>query len=197
MELIRNPTLRKKLQDEVDGVVGRDRLVQEADLPRMPLLDAVVKETLRLHPPGPFLLPRQPSQNSKVGGYDIPSNARVFVSLWAIGRDPDVWERPLEFLPERFLDKPRDYNGSFHEFLPFGSGRRICPGMNLGLLMLHLQLAHLVHLCDYALPPGLTPEQMDMSEAPGFNIPKLIPLQVVATPRLAPSFYKVHFNREF
>ncbi|CAM6091206.1 unnamed protein product [Calypogeia fissa] len=193
-ELVRHPKLMKKVQDEVDFVVGRERMVRDDDIPQLKLLEAVVKETLRLHPPGPFLLPRQPIQNCKVGGYDIPSTARVFVSTWAIGRDPAVWENPLEFLPERFLDNPRDFNGSFHEFLPFGSGRRICPGMNLGLLMLRLQLANLVHLCNYSLPPGQMLEDMDMTVSPGFNLPKRVPLEVIATPRLAPEFYKTHLG---
>lgn len=183
----------KRAQDEVDSVVGRERLVREEDVPQLKFLGAIVKETLRLHQ-SLFLIPRQPTQNCQVGGYDIPSNARVFVNVHAICRDPAVWERPVEFVPQRFLDKSIDFNGTFHEYLPFGSGRRMCPGINFGTLMVHFQLAHLVHLCNYSLPGGLKPEDMDMSEASGFNDQKCVPLEVIATPRLAPDFYETHLN---
>lgn len=108
-ELMHKPETLKRVQDEVDSVVGRERLVREQDIPQLQLLGAIIKETFRLHS-SPFLIPRQPSENTKVAGYDIPSTARVFVSIWAIQRDPAVWEQPLEFLPDRFLEKTRDFS---------------------------------------------------------------------------------------
>ncbi|XP_028796869.1 tabersonine 16-hydroxylase 2-like [Neltuma alba] len=100
-------------------------------------MKAVLKETMRLHPPEPLLIPRESSESCGINGYTIPSRTQVFVNAWAIGRDPTCWERAEEFLPERFSDSEIDYKGFNFELIPFGAGRRICPGTSLANLLLH------------------------------------------------------------
>jgi cytochrome P450 len=193
-ELLKNPNLMKRVQDEIDAVVGRDRPVAEQDLSELKLLNAVIRETFRLHPNGPYLIPRQGNADCKVGGYDIPSNARILISIWGLHRDEDSWENPLEFIPERFLDqdRPLPYNGADHAFMPFGSGRRHCPGINLGVLFVQETLATLLHICDFSLPPGKLPEDIDFAEEPGVILVMKNPVEMCVSPRLAPEFYKTH-----
>jgi flavonoid 3'-monooxygenase len=194
-ELIKNPKLLKRVQDEIDSVVGRDRPVTEDDLSEMKFLNAVIKETFRLHPTAAYLHPRQGSADCKVGGYDIPSNAHIYINIWHIGRDEGSWENPLEFNPERFLDpkRPFPFSGTDHAFMPFGSGRRQCPGINLGLLLIPITLATFFHVFDFSLPHGKKPSDRDLEELPGMALPMKTPLEVFVTPRLAPEFYKTYF----
>ncbi|KAH7437710.1 hypothetical protein KP509_05G085200 [Ceratopteris richardii] len=158
-ELLGHPHILKKLQDELSSVVGSTRLVQESDVENLPYLRAVVKETMRLHPAVPLLLPHAARQQCQVNEYDIPSGTPVYVNVWAIGRDPNAWENPLKFHPERFLDSKMDVRGHHFELLPFGSGRRGCPGLALGISNVHLMLANLVHVFEWA-----TLTELDMTE---------------------------------
>ncbi|KAL3696130.1 hypothetical protein R1sor_010206 [Riccia sorocarpa] len=185
-ELMRHPEIRSKLQQEIDQVVGQHRAVEESDLPQLKYLEAVVKESLRLHPVVPLLLPHENLVKTKVFGYDIPAQTRVYLNVYAIQRDPQVWENPLTFKPERFLKKEnKDFRGHDFEFLPFGSGRRACPGMNLGLIMMHLTVAQMLHACEFSLPPGMTPEQVSVEETFVLTAVRAHPLQLLVAPRLA------------
>ncbi|PTQ26692.1 hypothetical protein MARPO_0596s0001, partial [Marchantia polymorpha] len=150
-ELLRHPNILERLQSELDDVIGTERLVEEADLNNLEYLQAVVKETLRLHPVAALGVPHYSTEATKVAGYDIPANTRVMLNLYAIGRDPKVWENPLKFDPSRFLNSPVDVRGHHYEVLPFGAGRRKCPGMNLGLVSVAYNLAQLVHACSISL----------------------------------------------
>ncbi|OAY78368.1 Cytochrome P450 71A1 [Ananas comosus] len=169
-ELINHPEKMKKLRDEVRSVVGTDRMVLEEDLNNMAYLKAVIKETLRLHPPFPLLVPRESIEDTNLMGYHIPAKTRVIINAWAIGRDPESWERPEEFSPERFLDSLIDYRGQDFQFIPFGAGRRGCPGINFAMPTAELALANLVHRFDWELPGRIKEEKMDCSEVNGITV---------------------------
>ncbi|KAF0899600.1 hypothetical protein E2562_020792 [Oryza meyeriana var. granulata] len=170
-ELIRKPNVMTKLQDEVRKNTSEgSKMVCEDNLEKMPYLKAVVKETLRLHPPVPFLLPHLSMAQCDVNGYTIPANTRVIVNVWALGRDANYWEKPEEFMPERFMDSGNtannnvDFKGTDFQFLPFGAGRRICPGMNFGVASVELMLANLMCCFDWELPDGLDKDDVDMTD---------------------------------
>lgn len=182
-ELIRNPTSMKVLQNEVRRVGGSKEEIDETDLEEMPYLKAVIKEGLRLHPPVPLLVPRESTQDTKLLGYDIAAHTRVMVNVWAIARDPSVWKNPDEFCPERFLDSSIDFKGFHFDFIPFGAGRRGCPGIAFAMSVDELALAKLVHKFEFALPDGERVEDLDMSEANGMTVHKKLPLLLVPTSR--------------
>ncbi|KAK7330300.1 hypothetical protein VNO77_24490 [Canavalia gladiata] len=192
-ELIKNPNLMVKLQQELDSVVGRDRLVTELDLPHLPYLEAVVKETFRLHPSTPLSLPRVAAESCEIFGYHIPKGATLLVNVWAIARDPKEWPNPLEFKPERFLPGGEkadvDVKGNDFEVIPFGAGRRICAGMTMGLRVVQLLTATLAHAFDWDLENGLNPEKLNMDEAYGLTLQRAVPLSVHPRPRLSPHVY--------
>ncbi|KAF8369713.1 hypothetical protein HHK36_032264 [Tetracentron sinense] len=146
-ELMQHPEVMRRAQEELDDVVGVNNIVEESHLPKLQYLDAIVKETLRLHPALPLLVPHCPSLSCIVGGYTVPKGTRVFLNVWAMQRDPQVWNNPLEFQPERFLRDAGtcDYSGNNFNYLPFGSGRRICAGITLAQRMLMYVLASLLH----------------------------------------------------
>jgi ferulate-5-hydroxylase len=183
-ELIKSPEDLKEVQQELDEVVGLNRRVEEFDFGKLTYLKCALKETLRLHPPIP-LLPHETSENTTVNGYFIPKRARVIINAWAIGRDKNYWEEPESFKPSRFL-KPGvpDFKGSNFEFIPFGSGRRSCPGMQLGLYALDLAVAHLLHCFTWELPDGMIPSEMDMSDVFGLTAPRAIRLIAIPTKRV-------------
>ncbi|OAY75935.1 Cytochrome P450 71A1 [Ananas comosus] len=181
-ELVRNPKAMKKLKEEIRGIVGSNPTVREEDLASMPYLKAVIKETLRLHPPGPLLVPRELMQDTKMQGYDIPKKTRVFVNVWAIGRDPGVWEDPEEFKPERFFGNSIDFKGQDYELLPFGGGRRVCPGIGFAVVVIELALANVVHRFDWELPNEMRGEELDMDEVFGQTVRRKNSLQLVAKP---------------
>ncbi|CAN6310384.1 unnamed protein product [Urochloa humidicola] len=181
-ELIRHPAALKKVQDEIRAVVGSNKeRVQHDDMPRLKYLRMVVKETLRLHPPATLLVPRQTTRQITVGGYDIPADMKVIVNAWAIGRDPDVWVNPEEFFPERFEGSDIDFNGAHFELLPFGAGRRICPGLAMGVANVEFILANLLYCFNWELPDGVRREDVSMEEAGSLTFHKKIPLIVVPT----------------
>ncbi|PWA50071.1 cytochrome P450 98A2 [Artemisia annua] len=183
-ELLRNPTVQQRVQKELDNVIGSGEVMTELDIPNLPYLRCVVKETLRLHAPTPLMLPHQANQNLNIGNYNIPKGSRVFVNVWAIGRDQDVWKDPLVFRPERFLEEDVDIKGHDYRLLPFGSGRRVCPGAQLGINLTSLMLGRLLHHFEWSLPEGMRVEEIDMLEMSGIVGYKKIPLEVVPTPRL-------------
>ncbi|KAL9237896.1 hypothetical protein vseg_012391 [Gypsophila vaccaria] len=189
-ELIRNPRVQKKAQEELDRVIGSERIMTEEDFTTLPYLQALAKESLRLHPPTPLMLPHKAKAHVKVGGYDIPKGAIVYVNVWALGRDPNVWKDPNEFRPERFFEENIDMKGQDFRLLPFGAGRRICPGAQLGINLVTSMLGHLLHHFDWNPPNGVRPEDIDMTENPGLVTYMSSPLQAVANPRLPEELYK-------
>ncbi|OVA20243.1 Cytochrome P450 [Macleaya cordata] len=178
-ELLSNPTTMKKVREEITEVVGHDRKIEESDIEDLPYLRSVIKETLRLHPPIPLLVPRSVIKDTELMGYVIPKDTQVFVNVWGLGRDPDSWEDPLSFKPERFLNSNVDYRGQNFEFLPFGAGRRICPGLPLGHQMLHLVLGSLLQSFEWSLEDGVTPETLDKGEKMGMSLRKAELLKAV------------------
>ncbi|XP_059299291.1 geraniol 8-hydroxylase-like [Lycium ferocissimum] len=189
-ELLRKPQELNKVRQEIIEQIGSERLVKESDIDKLPYLQAVVKETLRLHPPVPLLVPRKALSDTEMFGYTVPKNSQIFVNVWSMGRDPKYWEKPLEFLPERFIKSSVDYKGRDFEYIPFGTGRRICPGMPLAIRMVNLMLASIVQPFNWKLPKGLAPENLDTVEQYGLTLRKAIPL--VAIPSMEEN-YKVMF----
>ncbi|XP_016482834.1 cytochrome P450 98A2-like [Nicotiana tabacum] len=189
-EVIKNPRVQQKAQEELDRVVGYERVMNETDFPNLPYIQCVAKEALRLHPPTPLMLPHRANANVKIGGYDIPKGSNVHVNVWAVARDPEVWKNPLEFRPERFLEEDVDMKGHDFRLLPFGAGRRVCPGAQLGINLVTSMLGHLLHHFHWAPSNGLSPEEIDMGENPGLVTYMRTPLQADATPRLPAELYK-------
>ncbi|XP_074268802.1 cytochrome P450 736A117-like [Silene latifolia] len=180
-EIIRHPKVMHELQKEIREITGTKYEVNEDDLKQMKYLKAVIKETLRLHPPIPLLVPRLSLVDAKVNGYDIPAGTGVITNAWAIQRDPATWEEPETFNPERFLNSPTDFKGQDFELIPFGSGRRICPGILFAISNNELVLANLMHKFDWTLPGGANSNTLDASECKGLTIHRKTPLLVVAT----------------
>ncbi|CAL5441214.1 unnamed protein product [Camellia sinensis] len=181
-ELLKHPQIMKKLQNEVRKIAKGKLNITEDDLENMYYLKAVIKESLRMHPPAPLLVPRESIQDAKVMDYDIVAGTQVIVNAWAIARDPLSWEDPEEFRPERFLNSSIDFKGHNFEFIPFGAGRRGCPGTLFAMNVDELALASVVHKFNLSLPDGASGEDLDMTEAAGLNIHKKNPLIVVPTP---------------
>ena len=192
-EMLKNPKIFHQLHKELDQVVGKNRLLQESDIPNLPYLRAVCKETFRKHPSVPLSIPRVSENACEVNGYYIPKNTRLLVNVWAIGRDPDVWEDPLEFRPERFIGDHKNARvepwGNDFELIPFGGGRRICVGIKMGVALVEYIMGVLVHSFEWQL----TPENHDlnMDEMFGLALQKAEPLVVVALPRLQLDAYKI------
>ncbi|CAI9281599.1 unnamed protein product [Lactuca saligna] len=178
--LVSDPKVMKKTQEEVRNVVGKKGRVDEDDLSKLTYLKAVVKETLRLYPPAPLLVPRESQKDVILHGYKINKKTIVYVNAFAIGRDPEVWENPEEFIPERFLGSDIDFRGNNFEFIPFGGGRRICPGMSMGVVTVELLIANLVYLFDWALPDGMRKEDLDFEAMEGITMHKRKDLCLVA-----------------
>ncbi|XP_062029644.1 cytochrome P450 736A117-like [Rosa rugosa] len=185
-EIIKHPSVMSKLQNEVRGVnKAEEDILTEDDLIDMPYLKAVIKETLRLHPPLTLLLPRISTQDVKINGYDIKANTQVIVNAWQIARDPKSYDyKPEEFEPERFLNANSgiSYKGNDFELIPFGAGRRLCPGVQFATAVNEIALANLVHKFNWTLPGGVTIEDIDMTETAGITAHKRDPLKAVAIP---------------
>lgn len=186
-ELLANPEKLRRVQEELDEKVGRARAVVESDLANLPYLRAVVNEALRLHPPTPLLAPHRSLEACHIAGYHIPADTLAFVNVWAIHRDPSIWANPLDFCPERFLPSLLDVTpGQHFGFLPFGSGRRSCPGWKLGLLNAQNVLANLLHAFHWATPTGKPPP---LTEEFGLTVAIKVPLIAVPMPRLPIPLY--------
>ncbi|XP_047973442.1 cytochrome P450 71A1-like [Salvia hispanica] len=177
--LVKKPAAMERLQKEIRELVGDRTQVNEDDLPKLAYLKAVIKETLRLFPAAPLLLPRESMSDCKINGYTIPAKTLVFINAWAIGRDPESWENPDEFMPERFLNSSIDILGTDFEVIPFGAGRRGCPGIAMGLATVELTLANLLHSFDWEFPPGVSKEDIDTQVLPGLTMHKKHPLCLV------------------
>ncbi|KAF9601739.1 hypothetical protein IFM89_022853 [Coptis chinensis] len=189
-ELINNPHVFKKAREEIESVVGTDKLVQESDIPNLPYIQAIVKETLRLHPTAPVIL-RECNKDCNIEGYDILNKTKIFINIWAIGRDPKYWENQLEFKPERFLNQEAFVDGKGVQFqlLPFGSGRRSCPGEPLALHVMHVTVASMVQCFDWRISGSIGKQAgVDMKERPGFTLRMATPLQCIPRSHCAP-FY--------
>ncbi|KAL0739772.1 hypothetical protein Bca4012_081285 [Brassica carinata] len=184
-ELLQNPKAMKKVQDEIDSVIGQNGVVQESDISQLPYLQAVVKETFRLHPAAPLLLPRKAETNVEILGFHVPKDTQVLVNVWAVGRDPSRWENPNRFEPERFLGKETDVKGRDYELTPFGAGRRICPGLPLAVKIVPLMLASLLYSFDWKLPNGVSSEDLDMDESFGLTLHKTNALHAVPVKKRA------------
>lgn len=172
----------KKLQNELKEVVGMDRIVEESHLPKLEYLDCVMRESLRLHPPDP-LSSHEAMQESIVDGFHLPKKTRVLViNAWSIARDPAAWKDPENFSPERFIGSNVDVRGHDVQLIPFGTGRRGCPGIQLGLTIVQLIVAQLVHCFDWKLPHEcMLPEDLDMTEHIGLVTSRAIHLTVIPT----------------
>ena len=169
-EMIRNPETMKRAQYEVRNFYNDRGNVDESRLHELKYLHAIIKEALRLHPSAPLLLPRECDQECKINGYDIPAKAQIIVNAWAISRDPLYWSEAEKFNPSRFLDSEIDYKGNNFEYIPFGAGRRICPGISYSQAVVQLVLAQLLFHFDWKLPGDLKPEELDMADKLGRTI---------------------------
>ncbi|XP_021802653.1 cytochrome P450 CYP736A12-like [Prunus avium] len=183
-ELMRHPKAMKKVQKELEDVVGLGRMVEESDLGKLDYLSMVVKETMRLHPVAPLLVPHAATEDCTVNGYHITKKSRVIINAWAIGRDPSAWTDAEEFIPERFEGSDVDVRGNHFQLIPFGSGRRRCPGIQLGLMVVQLMLAQLVHCFDWELPNNMLPEELDMTEVFGITVARAKRLIAIPSYRL-------------
>ncbi|MED6195854.1 hypothetical protein PIB30_041883 [Stylosanthes scabra] len=187
LELIKNPDKMERATREVRELVllkkEKNVMVEESDLSMLPYLKSVVKEALRIHPPAPLLVPRETIQPCTIKGYGIPAGTRVFINAKAIAMDPACWENPNEFTPERFLHNPIDYfKGQHIEMLPFGAGRRGCPGVNFAMPLVELSLANLLLRFDWKLPNGIGRNEVDIQEAIGLTMHKKSPLCLIPFP---------------
>ncbi|KAK7285533.1 hypothetical protein RJT34_20307 [Clitoria ternatea] len=186
-ELINHPRVMEKARQEIDAVIGKRRIVEESDIANLPYLQAIVKETLRIHPTGPLIV-RESSESCTVWGYEIPAKTQLFVNVWAIGRDPNHWENPLEFRPERFISEEGsvkgrlDVRGQHFHLIPFGSGRRGCPGTSLALQVVQTNLAAMIQCFEWKVNGGNG--TIDMQEKPGLTLSRAHPLICVPVPRL-------------
>ncbi|XP_059276088.1 probable (S)-N-methylcoclaurine 3'-hydroxylase isozyme 2 [Lycium ferocissimum] len=182
-ELMKNVESMKKVQDELKIELGESDYPKESQLLRLSYVQACVNETLRLHPPAPLLLPHRAIKTCQVMSYTIPKDTQIFVNVWAIARDPSIWEEPEMFRPQRFLSFDMDFKGNDFEFLPFGAGRRICPGLPMAAIKIPLVLASLVHFFDWELPHGKCPAELDMHEKFGVTLQKKEPLLLIPKAR--------------
>ncbi|CAH1419141.1 unnamed protein product [Lactuca virosa] len=181
-ELLRHPRVMEKLKQEVTKIAQGRSMILEKDLENMQYLKAVIKETLRMYPPIPLLIPHESTEDVKLLGYDIPAGTQTLVNAWAIGRDSTAWEEPEEFKPERFLNSSTNYKGLHFELLPFGGGRRGCPGIPFATVIFELALANVIYKFDLALPNGVKNTDLDMREKFGITLHKEAHLLIMATP---------------
>ncbi|KAK6152911.1 hypothetical protein DH2020_012550 [Rehmannia glutinosa] len=188
-ELLRHPELIAKVKEELDRVIGTTRWVEEKDVSQLHYLDAVIMESMRLHPLATLLVPRYATEDCEVAGYNISKGTMVLINTWSIGRDPYSWDAPEEFLPERFFDKEIDVLGSNYAMLPFGSGRRRCPGYMLGLKIVRTTLANLLHGFNLKLVDGMRPEDISMEEEYGLTTHPKKPLAIIMEPTLPGYLY--------
>ncbi|KAL1551827.1 cytochrome P450 71D10-like [Salvia divinorum] len=178
-EMMRNPSILSKAQEEVRKVFDDKGYVDEAKFDELKYMRLIIKETLRLHPPLTLLIPHMNIQRCEIDGYEIPAKTRVIVNAWALGRDPEYWNDAEKFIPERFEESSVDFKGNNLEYIPFGAGRRMCPGMSFGLANVELPLAMLLYHFDWKMPNGMKHEDLDMTEAFGGSVKRKHPLHFV------------------
>ncbi|XWS41585.1 hypothetical protein CRYUN_Cryun17cG0094500 [Craigia yunnanensis] len=194
-ELIKNPRVMNKVQAEIRNCIGRKAKLEGEDVAKFKYLKMVVKETFRLHPPLTILFPREAMRQFKIGDYDILPKTRILVNVWATGRDPNSWENPNEFYPERFEENEIDFKGSDFNLLPFGAGRRICPGLAMGATNVEFTLANLLYCFDWELPSDMKREDISMEEEGGLAFQRKTPLCLVPIRNNSKS-PKVLFDKE-
>jgi cytochrome P450 len=183
-ELLNNPKVMQKAQDEIRQVLyGQERITEET-ISSLHYLHLVIKETLRLHPPAPLLLPRECREPCQILGFDVPKGAMVLINAWSIGRDPSNWHAPKKFMPERFEQNNIDFKRTSFKYIPFGAGRRICPGMTFGLANIELLLASLLYHFDWELPHGMQAGDLDMTETLAVTARRKADLLVVPVVRV-------------
>ncbi|KAJ0024120.1 hypothetical protein Pint_09098 [Pistacia integerrima] len=187
--LMKNPGAMKKGQEEIRSIIGNKGFVDEDDCQNLPYLRAIVKETTRLQPTLPLLVPRETTEKCIIEGYEIPAKTLVYVNAWAMGRDPEIWKNPEEFNPDRFIGSCIDLKGQHYELIPFGAGRRVCPGIFMGLATVELSLANLLYKFNWALPEGMNKEDLDFDCLPGLAMHKKNALRLMAT-----NHYDMHAN---
>ncbi|AES70581.1 putative cytochrome P450 [Medicago truncatula] len=180
-EMMKDQRVMKKAQAEVRVLFKKRGKIDEIFLSELIYLKAIIKEVLRMHLPGPLLIPRVCAQACEIDGYHIPINSRVIINAWAIGRDPKYWTDPDKFYPERFIDSSVDFKGTNFEYIPFGAGRRICPGINYGMANVELTLALLLCHFDWKLPGGMKNEDLDMTELFGASVIRKDDLYLIPT----------------
>ncbi|XP_016567381.2 geraniol 8-hydroxylase isoform X1 [Capsicum annuum] len=181
-EVLKNPEIMKKVQVELAEIIEKELPIEEADVSQLPFLQCIIKETLRMHPSAPLLLPRTVEQDVELCDYIIPKSSQVLINVWAIGRDSTFWEDPLVFKPERFLSLDLDIQGQNFEMIPFGDGRRMCPGLPLALRMLSVMLGSLLNSFNWKLEADIEPEELDMEEKFGITLAKARPLRAIPSP---------------
>ncbi|KAI3718993.1 hypothetical protein L6452_19882 [Arctium lappa] len=177
-EIVRHKEVMSKIVEEIKREINSDTIT-DSQLSKLPYLHASIKEAMRLHPPVPLLLPHMAAETCEVMNYTIPKNSKIFVNLWAMGRDPKVWDDPLSFKPERFIGSKVDFKGQDFELLPFGSGRRMCPGMPSGVKSVQLILASLIREFDLVLPDDVDPMKLDMNDKFGIALKMEKPLKLL------------------
>ena len=182
-ELLRNPKVMEKAQAEVRKVFEGKRKIEDTDILKLDYVKSVVKETLRLHPPA-TLIPRECRERCEINGYEIPTKTKILVNVWAIGRDPEYWVNAECFQPERFRGSSVDFKGTDFEYLPFGAGRRMCPGTAFGIAIIELALSQLLYHFDWKLPNEIKPEELDMTENFGSTCKRMNDLYLIAIPRI-------------
>ncbi|KAJ9552669.1 hypothetical protein OSB04_016714 [Centaurea solstitialis] len=180
-EMIKHPSVMEKVQQEVRKAFHGKTKITELDTQGLSYLQLVIKETLRLHPPIPLLLPRVCREQCKIGGYDIPIKMKVIINAWACSTNPEFWEDPEDFRPERFENTLIDFKGTHHHYIPFGSGRRMCPGITFGLVSVELFLAQMLYNFDWKLADGLNSINIDMMETEGMLAAKKVHLYLIPT----------------
>ncbi|KAK2657566.1 hypothetical protein Ddye_010618 [Dipteronia dyeriana] len=171
--LLNNPKVLKKARDELDTQVGQQRLIEEHDLPKLEYLQSIISETLRLYPAGPLLVPHMSSSDCILGGYDIPADTILLVNVWAIHRDPNLWDEPTSFKPERFDTVNGEISETNKKLMAFGVGRRACPGMGLAQRTMGLALGSLIQCFEWE---RVDEKEIDMTEGKGLTMPKVEPL---------------------
>ncbi|XAR50782.1 Germacrene A hydroxylase [Bertholletia excelsa] len=180
-ELIRNPKVMEKTQAEARKVLGGKTEINEKDIEGLSYLRSVIKETLRMHPPGPLYV-RECREKTQIHGYDVPAKTKILVSALSIGRDPECWEDPEIFKPERFDGNEVNFKGTYYQYIPFGAGRRMCPGISFGLAIVDLPLAHLLCHFDWKLPDGVNADELNMDWVKGLSPRRKHGLYLAATP---------------
>uniref|UniRef100_A0ACD6ACV3 Uncharacterized protein n=1 Tax=Avena sativa TaxID=4498 RepID=A0ACD6ACV3_AVESA len=184
-ELMRNPEVMAKAQTEVrQALDGKSPQDHEGHMDKLCYTRMVIKEGLRLNPVLPLLLPRLCQETCEIGGFEVTKGTKVIVNAWAIARSPEHWHDAEEFRPERFYDDSvsSDYKGSQFSYLPFGSGRRVCPGDTFGIAVLELMVARLLYYFDWSLPNGMRPDELDMDMIVGSTARRKNQLHLLASP---------------
>nr|A0A517FND1.1 RecName: Full=Cytochrome P450 CYP82J17; Short=PpCYP82J17 [Trigonella foenum-graecum]QDS03635.1 cytochrome P450 CYP82J17 [Trigonella foenum-graecum] len=187
--LLNNMNALKRAQEEIDQHIGRDRKIESSDIKNLVYLQAIVKETLRLHPTLPLSIPHEATEDCNIQGYYVPKGTRLFTNVWKLHRDPSIWLEPEKFSPERFINENGEIDHESHQFeyLPFGLGRRACPGSMFATQVIHIAVARLIHLFDFEVPIN---EVVDMKQGTGLILSKFTPLKVLLTPRLPYELYQ-------